>query len=127
MTPVLVKDYTYVQRSVSYYGIMDSVRRDRFIKTHSCGTLSLAGVATSIICHDKRFVARKTCMSRQKYACPDKRFAMTNICRDKHNFDSTKVLLRRQAYFGSDKHVFAVTRVLSIETNKNDTCGSSRQ
>ena len=54
------------------------------------------------ICCDKTRL-----LSRQKYACRDKTFVATNICRDKHNFAVTKVL--RQAYFC------------------RDTCGSSRK
>ena len=35
-------------------------------------------------------------LSRQKYACRDKSFVTTNICRYKHNFVATSILLSRQ-------------------------------
>ena len=50
--------------------------------------VSLAGAATSIIS-----VATSTCLSRQKYACPDRRF-----CRDKHNCVVTKYFCRNKAF-----------------------------
>ena len=56
-------------------------------------------------------------LSQQKYACCDKHvcqnktFVATNICLDKHNFVTTKVLLQ-QAYFCRDKHVFVATKVV---------------
>ena len=61
--------------------------------------LSLAGAATIIIsvaCLSRQntsFVATKVCLSRQNHVCRDKRFVVTNICRDKHVFVATKVIL----------------------------------
>ena len=73
------------------------------------------------VCHDElTFVTTNACfswqnilLSRQKYACRNKAFVMTNtfawkiFCRDKHNCVLTKVL-SQHAYFCCDKrHVLS--------------------
>ena len=59
-------------------------------------------VSTSILLSWQKmcFVTTNMCMSQQKYACHDKTFFMTKLCRD--NFFATK-LLSWQAYFCHDK------------------------
>ena len=106
---MLVKDYNYVQRSVSYYRIMDSVRRDRFINPHSCGTLSLSGAATSIICRDKYvFVATKVCLSRQTF-CREKIMFVATKRLPWQIFVATNTILSRQKFCCDDKHTLAAT------------------
>ena len=71
---------------------------NRGTENHSC-ELSLAGAATIIIsvaCLSRQntsFVETKVCLLRQNHVCRDKRFVVTNICRDKHVFVATKVIL----------------------------------
>ena len=70
--------------------------------------LSLAGAATSIICRDKHlfrdkhvFVATKHVFMfvATKYFCRDETFVPTNICRVKHTFAATSIVLSRQKKF----------------------------
>ena len=73
------------------------------------------GAATSVIFGATKVLSQQTfCLPQRKYACCDKHvchnetFVATNICLDKHNFVTTKVLLP-QAYFCRGKHVFFAT------------------
>ena len=104
-----------------------------FWQNHRGLLLSLAGAATSII-----FVAKNTCLSRQKtrllprqkYACRDKPFVATNICRNKHNFVATNVWLSRQKYFVATNVSspqtrlclsFVATKMILVSAPANDT------
>ena len=72
-------------------------------------------VATTVcFCRDKiMFVATK-------YFCRDKSFVTTNICRDKHNFVSTSILLSRQTRICRDKHVFVATKMILVTAPASD-------
>ena len=48
-------------------------------------------------CCDKTFVATKLCLSRQNL------YVATNVCRNKHNFVATSILLSRQTRICRDK------------------------
>ena len=86
-------------------------------------------VVTEICCRDRTSVATKLCLLWQRCVCRIKTFAMTNICRKKHNFVKTgiifvitrllspqkyaccyKKLLSWQNYVCCDKHNFVVTK-----------------
>ena len=82
-------------------------------------------VATKVLSRQARvlsrktcFVAKNTCLSRQKYACCYKTVVATKLC------------LLRQKYACCYKTVVA-TKLCLLRQNfwpgKNDTCGSSRQ
>ena len=91
-------------------------------------------------CRDKHvLVVTKHILSWQKYAfasfCHDKSFVTTNICSNKHNFVTTK-LLSRQAHFCRDKHVFVATKhifchnksmLVTTKLVTTNTCLVSRQ
>ena len=69
-------------------------------------------------CRDKTILSRvcrdKTrLLSRQKFACRDKTFVVTNIfCRDKIMFVSTNVLCVLRQIFCHDKYTFVATKVM---------------
>ena len=71
-------------------------------------------------CHECHFCYDKTrLLSRQKYACRDKRnFVTANISRDKHVFVTTKlffstsILLSRQKTFCRDKIMLLATNII---------------
>ena len=109
------------------------ITQDRQVKLQG-SLLSLAGAAASII-----FVAMKVLcdkrrlLSRQKYACHDKTFVVTNIFLLWQNFCPNKYLSQQQfcvtkalswqAYFCCDKSMLVATKLL-LWLFKNFCCDS---
>ena len=83
------------------------------MKVFSC-VLSLAGTATSIVfCRDKSMLIATKHLSPQ-----------TSVCREKHNFVATSILLSRQkiCFCRNKMHVmFVVTKMILVAAPVNDS------
>ena len=101
---------------------------------HSYLCLSLAGAATSIIfvnvCRDIRVSRNKTrLLSRQKYACRDKRFVGKELCLSRQNiFVATKLLSLQNTSFVATKAYLSKQNfcrdkyVILVAAPASDTC-----
>ena len=77
-------------------------------------------------CCDKSMLAATKHLTQQKRVCHEKTFVSANICRDKHTFVMTSILVTTKDVFCHNKHTFVVTKVsLSQQTflsRQNHAC-----
>ena len=89
--------------------------------------ISLEGAATSIFRGNKSFCRDKTrLLSRKKCACRDKRFAAKKVCLSRQNIFVATKHLSRQAYFLEPKR-FVATSILVEAKLWSHTCLSRQK
>ena len=72
-------------------------------------------VAATCVCHDKTHL-----LSQQMYACEEKTFVKTNICRNKLLHDKRTVVVTKYVLCHG-KHVFVATKITLVAAPANDT------